>query len=85
MVQNQILKKIKIKIISVITNFDVIRKILKHLGFWNQGIHLPAGRHGAPPLPNMHPPSGIDSPVNVESFFQDFLPPDLSAVPGTGR
>jgi hypothetical protein len=28
------------------------------------------------PCPNFHPPSGIDSPVNVESYFQDFLPLD---------
>jgi hypothetical protein len=39
----------------------------------------------SPPPPNFHPPPGIDSLVNVESYFQDFLPPDLSAVPGTGR
>jgi hypothetical protein len=67
------------RVIAVITDFEVIRKILKHIGMWNQRIHSP------PLLPNMHPPSGIDSPVNVESYFQDFLPPDLSAVPGTGR
>jgi hypothetical protein len=41
---------------------------LKHLGLWNIRSHSP------PSLPNLHPPLTIDAPVNVESYFQDFLP-----------
>ncbi len=58
------------KIIAVITDFEVIRKILKHIGLWNQRIHAP------PPLPNLHPPPVVDDIPDVESYFQDFIPTD---------
>jgi hypothetical protein len=60
----------EMKVIAIITDYETRKKILKHLGLWNQRIHSP------PSLPNFHPPPGIDPPVNVDSYFQDFLPPD---------
>ncbi len=60
----------EMKVISVITDHETIKQILKHLGRWNIRCHSP------PPLPNIHPSPDIDSPGDVEKYFQDFIPSD---------
>jgi hypothetical protein len=60
----------EMKVISVITDYEIRKKILKHLGLWNQRIHTP------PPLPNFHPPPATDFFPEEESYSQDFIPPD---------
>jgi hypothetical protein len=36
--------------------------------------------HSPPPLTDIHPPPAIDSAVDVESYFQDFIPSDDSYI-----
>jgi len=43
----------KMKVISVIEDEDVIKKILKHLGLWDQKARPPPKRANAPP-PDIH-------------------------------
>jgi hypothetical protein len=64
----------EMRVIAVIMDYETKKKILKHLGLWNIRSHSP------PALPNLHPPPTIDAPVDVESFFQDFLPPDEAYI-----
>ncbi|MBI5412366.1 transposase [Candidatus Peregrinibacteria bacterium] len=59
----------EMKVIAIITDYETRKKILKHLGLWNQRIH-------SPPPPNFHPPPDADAIPDIESYFQDFIPSD---------
>ncbi len=60
----------EMRVISVITDHETIKQILKHLGRWNIRCHSP------PPFSNIHPPPDIDSSGDVEKQSQDFIPSD---------